>query len=139
MTSAEGVDPIDVAVGARLRIRRQELRMSQQGLAEGLGVSFQQVQKYERGANRISASMLVRAARALKCSGAFLLGTPLADAASAPVTDTLQAELNGLLATPGAVDLLRAFVQIRDRTARSGLLAVARAMVPQMPGRPQKR
>jgi transcriptional regulator with XRE-family HTH domain len=62
-------DPIDVAVGARLRIRRQEQRMTQSTLAEHLWVTFQQVQKYERGANRISASMLVKAARILECSG----------------------------------------------------------------------
>ena len=55
-------DPIDLAVGVRIRIRRKLLNVSQSALAEHLGISFQQVQKYERGANRISASMLVRTA-----------------------------------------------------------------------------
>ena len=50
--------PIDVHVGLRVRGRRHELGMSQSTLADALGVSFQQVQKYERGANRVSASML---------------------------------------------------------------------------------
>ena len=53
-----GPDPIDVAVGHRIRVRRKWLGISQSTLADHLGVSFQQVQKYERGANRTSASML---------------------------------------------------------------------------------
>ena len=54
----QGPDPIDVAVGARVRIRRRWLGFSQTQLATALGITFQQVQKYERGANRVSASML---------------------------------------------------------------------------------
>ena len=48
-------DPIDIAVGARIRMRRKSMGVSQQGLADVLGVTFQQVQKYERGTNRVSA------------------------------------------------------------------------------------
>ena len=59
-----GPDPIDVTVGAAIRFRRKEIDHSQSALAEALGVTFQQVQKYERGTNRISASMLVRASAA---------------------------------------------------------------------------
>lgn len=126
--NAADADPIDVAVGARIRIRRQELRMSQQTLGEHLGVSFQQVQKYEHGANRISASMLVKAARALDCPGGFLLG-PRGDGES-PTSqeDALQAELNHLLATPGAVELLRAFVQLPPGEARSAVIAIVRGL-----------
>ena len=60
------VDGVDRAIGARVRARRRSLSMSQSDLAERLGVSFQQVQKYERGANRISGSTLVAASRALQ-------------------------------------------------------------------------
>lgn len=63
---SEGPDPIDVHVGARVRLRRLEWYQTQNELADALGVSFQQVQKYERGLNRISASMLWRAAEHLK-------------------------------------------------------------------------
>ena len=56
--SADGPDPVDVHVGNRLRQRRTLLGMSQEKLAAAFGVSFQQIQKYERGANRISASRL---------------------------------------------------------------------------------
>lgn len=57
-------DPVDVFVGGRIRLARRLLGMSQDALASHLGITFQQVQKYERGANRISASMLWRAAHA---------------------------------------------------------------------------
>src|ERR1700679_3898260 len=59
-------NPIDVHVGLQVRLRRKELKISQEKLAESLGLTFQQVQKYERGANRISASTLYEIARALQ-------------------------------------------------------------------------
>ena len=129
MRSKEGgPSPIDVAVGARIRVRRQELGMSQQALAEALGVSFQQVQKYERGANRISASMMVRAARALGCPTAAFLGDLHVDSPDRDQEDALQAEINALLASPGAVDLLRAYAAIPDSDARSAVLAIVRGL-----------
>lgn len=57
-------DPVDVHVGARMLARRKQLNQSQAALADEIGVTFQQVQKYERGSNRISASMLYRTAKA---------------------------------------------------------------------------
>ena len=59
-------DPIDLAVGARIRLLRKVRGLSQQALAESAGVTFQQIQKYARGANRVSASMLSRIATTLK-------------------------------------------------------------------------
>jgi transcriptional regulator with XRE-family HTH domain len=61
-----GPDPIDVHVGTRLKLFRGLQRMSQERLGEELGITFQQIQKYERGSNRVSASMLYRAAQALR-------------------------------------------------------------------------
>jgi transcriptional regulator with XRE-family HTH domain len=122
---AVSADPIDVGVGARIRARRQALRMSQSTLAEQLGVSFQQVQKYERGANRISASMLIKAARALGCPGSFLLGARGPDGEPiSPQENALQAEISGLLATPGAEELLRAFGQLPAGEARASVIAI---------------
>jgi transcriptional regulator with XRE-family HTH domain len=60
------IHPVDIHVGARLRAFRKEARMSQETLAGHLGVTFQQVQKYERGTNRISASKLFEAAELLR-------------------------------------------------------------------------
>jgi transcriptional regulator with XRE-family HTH domain len=64
--ASPGPHPIDLHVGLRLRLRRKELRISQEKLAEALGLTFQQVQKYERGANRVSASKLWEIARILR-------------------------------------------------------------------------
>jgi transcriptional regulator with XRE-family HTH domain len=70
----ERTEQLDREVGARVRARRRELRMSQSKLGDQLGVTFQQVQKYERGVNRISASSLVLIAEALQCRPTDLLG-----------------------------------------------------------------
>ena len=66
-------DPIDVAVGLRVLNRRLDIDMSQKALADVLGVSFQQVQKYEKGKNRVSASTLVRMAAALQTTVGLLV------------------------------------------------------------------
>lgn len=58
-------DPIDIHVGAKIRVRRKQLGISQSALAETLGVTFQQVQKYEKGSNRVSASMLYKQEKSL--------------------------------------------------------------------------
>jgi transcriptional regulator with XRE-family HTH domain len=77
MAASSSPDPIDVHVGTRVRIRRKQLGLSQSALADALGLTFQQVQKYERGANRVSSSMLVRIARRLEVSiGYFFDGLP---------------------------------------------------------------
>ena len=76
-TALGGPDPVDVHVGLRVRELRKSCRLSQPALAQAIGVSFQQVQKYEMGANRISASMLYAIARTLKVALAvFFEGLP---------------------------------------------------------------
>ena len=118
----DGPDPIDVAVGARIRIRRRWLGLSQTQLANALGITFQQVQKYERGANRVSFSRLLEIAHALDCGLANLAEGLDADAGP---------ELNGLnvlLALDGALDLLEAYRTIRSRELRRALLMHARAL-----------
>ena len=67
-------DPLDVSIGARMQARRKMLAVSQGELATAIGVSFQQVQKYERGVNRVSASTLVRIAKRLGVTAAALIG-----------------------------------------------------------------
>jgi transcriptional regulator with XRE-family HTH domain len=114
-------DPIDVAVGARMRMRRKTLGLTQTALAEALGITFQQVQKYERGANRVSASMLVRAAKRLECPVAFLVGV---EPGGFPTDESLLT----MLAFPGAIDLLTAYTSIEDSQSRAAVLNVARAL-----------
>lgn len=115
-------DPIDVAVGIRVRSRRREMGLSQTALADHLGLTFQQVQKYERGSNRVSASMLVHIAERLKCSVASLVGET-ADGVETPTGDLLDC-----LALSGAIDLLKAYGSINSAAQRLALLKLARGM-----------
>ena len=114
-------DPIDVAVGARMRMRRKTLGLTQTDLAEALGITFQQVQKYERGANRVSASMLVRAGNRLDCPVGFLVGE---EPGGFPSDDKLLTQL----AFPGVLDLLAAYTAIEDAGSRNAVITVARAL-----------
>ena len=113
-------DPIDVAVGVRIRARRLELGMSQTKLATALGLTFQQVQKYERGDNRVSASTLVRAAATLNVPAAALLGEGGEPTADRPILHHL--------ATPGAFDLIEAFAAIAEADVRRALVNLARTL-----------
>ena len=72
--TATAPDRLDVAIGAAVRLRRKQLKISQEVLAERCGVSFQQVQKYENGANRVSFSRLVQIAHALGMRVSDLVG-----------------------------------------------------------------
>ena len=114
---------LELAIGARLRTRRRQLGLSQSDLAEKLGVSFQQVQKYERGANRVAASTLVAAAEALGTTVAALVGE---DGAGRDAGDDA---IFRALAKPGALELLQAFDGIADSRARAALVALAKEMV----------
>src|SRR6188768_2616137 len=70
-TEGRRPNPVDLHVGGRVRMRRTLLGVSQEQLADSLGLTFQQVQKYERGANRVSASKLYESARALQAPVSF--------------------------------------------------------------------
>jgi transcriptional regulator with XRE-family HTH domain len=119
----EGPDPVDIEVGARVRMRRREMGLSQTDLAVkcGKGITFQQIQKYERGANRISASRLVQIAGVLECRAADLLPDTTTDA----VTTPLAAIVNRLAVMPGAVSMLTklAAAPIHVRRGINDLLA----------------
>jgi transcriptional regulator with XRE-family HTH domain len=112
-------DPVDVEIGARIKRYRQAQHLSLAALGEAAGVSFQQIQKYEQGANRIAAATLVRIARRLQISAAYLLGESQ-DA-------DLEPETVALLRVPGAFALLEAFADIRDPAAREALIRLAEA------------
>src|SRR3954447_3249699 len=85
-----GPNPVDRHVGLRIRMRRKELGISQEKLAEALGLTFQQVQKYERAANRVSASKLFEIARALNTSvGYFYEGLAAGDELDGPSAQNL--------------------------------------------------
>ncbi len=115
------VTALELAIGARMRTRRRQLGLSQSELAEKLGVSFQQVQKYERGANRVAASTLVTASIALGTTVAWLVG----EEASGRDDDE---DVFRALARPGALEILQAFNAIPDARTRAALLALAKEM-----------
>jgi transcriptional regulator with XRE-family HTH domain len=101
-------DDVDVSVGAKIRLLRQCRGMSQAALAAAVGVSFQQVQKYESGANRVSASMLSKIAETLGVRIAELFGD--GDGVSG-LTD----EIATLLSEVGALELLRSYARLPRR------------------------
>ncbi len=119
---------IDWHVGSRLRLRRLELGMSQEKLAEALGITFQQVQKYERGTNRIGASRLHQIALALQVPITFFFegaadeGVPRNEhtAHSSPLADALS--------DAATVRLLRAFAQIEDPAVKQKAVTVIEAI-----------
>ncbi|HET9161693.1 MAG TPA: helix-turn-helix transcriptional regulator [Caulobacteraceae bacterium] len=119
-SNRRSANPLDVAIGARLRVRRRAAGLSQQKLAERLGVTFQQVQKYERGSNRIAGSTLISIAEALDTPASYFLG----EGAGGAVED--EAMVN--IAQRGASDLLKQYVHIRSSKVRAALLQLVRAL-----------
>jgi len=127
MVERIGPDPIDVSVGARVRTRRRWLGMSQTHLAEALGLTFQQIQKYERGTNRVSASMLVKIAAKLETTVGILVG----ENGAAPAESLIFAQLEA----PGASELLAAFALIKDAEARRAVITLTRSLTEGAKGR----
>jgi transcriptional regulator with XRE-family HTH domain len=121
--SEQGPDQIDVEVGLNLRRARLARGYSQTELGVALGISFQQIQKYERGANRVSASMLVKAARFLNVRSADLL--PLDDnAEAAPDLIRRFAEVRG------SAEILNAYCAVESPALRLAVLQFTRALGP---------
>jgi transcriptional regulator with XRE-family HTH domain len=113
-------DPIDKHAGARLRMRRMMVGMSQEKLAGALGITFQQIQKYEKGANRIAASRLQQIARILQVSPSFFFDE--GSAAETPQAGFAEADTGAyvvdFLSTAEGLQLNRAFAMIRDPKVR---------------------
>ncbi|WP_448205291.1 helix-turn-helix domain-containing protein [Azospirillum sp. sgz302134] len=131
-------NPIDVHVGSRVRLRRTLLGMSQEKLGEAIGLTFQQVQKYERGANRIGASRLFDLSRVLDVPVSFFFDDMPAEAASAPVDDD-EAGAGGYeersggyepdpMAKRETLELVRAYYRINDPSVRKRLFELTKAV-----------
>lgn len=115
--------PLDVALGSRIRLRRRELGLSQDQLARAVGITFQQVQKYEHGTNRVSFSRLVEIAIALRCAATELIGD-LDQPGSPTAFNRHVANLNA----PGAAELLEAYSAIDAPKHRRAILNLARQL-----------
>lgn len=120
-------DPIDVFVGARIALRRAAMGLSQTALAQRLGVSFQQLQKYESGANRISASRLHRLATVLATAPAAFFPPGETDETGDPA-DTWMTGLVFLTGTPEGRTVATSFPLIADREVRRSVARIVEAL-----------
>lgn len=127
-------NPIDVHVGARVRLRRTLMGMSQEKLGEALGLTFQQVQKYERGANRVGASRLFDLSRVLDVPVSFFFDDMSEDieALSPRLMSGLAEEPASLEVDPmtkrETLELVRAYYRITDPHVRRRVLDLAKAL-----------
>ena len=122
-------NPVDVHVGLRIRLRRKELGVSQEKLAEAIGLTFQQVQKYERAANRVSASKLYEVARALDTSTAYFFEGLTDDHIRTAAEPGGQTQMQAFLLTAEGVELATTFPRIQPSRVRRRILDLVRAMV----------
>jgi transcriptional regulator with XRE-family HTH domain len=135
-------NPIDVHVGTRIRLRRTLLGMSQERLGEALGLTFQQVQKYERGANRVGASRLYDLSRVLDVPISFFYddmpgGEGAPRAASRTLTgfaDAQDAFGDDTMNRRETLELVRAYNRITDAGVRKRVFDLIKSLVPDSTG-----
>jgi len=140
-TDREGrPSPIDVHVGSRIRLRRTLLGMSQERLGEALGLTFQQVQKYERGVNRVGASRLFDLSRVLDVPISFFfddLPDSLANSLDPPLSRRLggfpersESFADDTLSRRETLELVRAYYRITDPAVRKRVFELIKSMGP---------
>ena len=127
--------PVDVHVGARVRVRRTLLGMTQTNLGDAIGVTFQQVQKYENGANRISASRLFDLSQILDVPIEYFFDDMPADIAASSLATKKRGKAKKLpsyesnpMATRETMELVRAYYKITDPEIRKRLRELAKAI-----------
>ncbi len=118
--SSERPNPIDIHVGSRVRLRRNLLGMSQEKLGEALGLTFQQIQKYERGANRVGASRLFEMSKVLGVTVSFFFeDIPDESIAHAPgLAEGAEPFTDDPMKRRETLELVRAYYRIRDGRVR---------------------
>ncbi len=119
--NARRVQESDIAVGERNRARRNQLEMSQEDLGRALGVSFQQIQKYEKGANRISSGRLIQIVNALQCSVTDLIGA----GNSGPIKST---EFSRYASSKEGVAIINAMAKIPSPAVRRQMIDLAESL-----------
>ncbi|MGF1630747.1 MAG: helix-turn-helix domain-containing protein [Kiloniellaceae bacterium] len=128
-------DPIDVSIGSRLRLRRLAMGFSQETLARALGITFQQIQKYERGTNRVFASRLFLLARVLRVPVAYFF-QGLHSAGESNGTEgpggshaaSAEDGVQDLLGKSDTLKLIQAYNKITDPTVRRQIYALVRTV-----------
>ncbi|SHF64586.1 Transcriptional regulator, contains XRE-family HTH domain [Kaistia soli DSM 19436] len=129
MVNKKVPNPIDVHVGGRVRLRRMMQNMSQEKLGESLGITFQQIQKYEKGTNRIGASRLQHISSVLQVPVSFFFE----DAPGSPSDVGFEearpaAFVTDFLSSAEGLQLNRAFVRIKDPKVRRKIVDLVRAV-----------
>jgi transcriptional regulator with XRE-family HTH domain len=122
-------NPIDKHVGARVRMRRMMISMSQEKLGERLGITFQQIQKYEKGTNRIGASRLQQIATVLGVPVSFFFeGAPVQESSGAFGESASPAYVSDFLATSDGLALTKAFMKVTDSKVRRRIVDLVEAI-----------
>ncbi|CAK0774781.1 Helix-turn-helix transcriptional regulator [Azospirillaceae bacterium] len=125
-----GPDPIDVHVGSRVRLRRTLLGLSQEKFGEAIDLTFQQVQKYERGANRMGASRLYQASRILDVPVSFFfdqMPEEIAELMPQPILDEMKSD-EVHAQKPETQDLVRVYFAIQDPSVRKKVFELVKAV-----------
>ena len=140
MKTKGGPNDIDIHVGQRVKVRRSILGLSQEKLADALGITFQQVQKYERGTNRISASRLFDLMKILNVEPNYFFEQIGSDknlsALALGLSDNEQEGFvhNGedIMESKETINLLKAYYSVPDEEARKGMMELVKSMAKQL-------
>nr|WP_274534638.1 helix-turn-helix transcriptional regulator [Pararhizobium polonicum] len=125
-TPSKKPNPIDVEVGRRIRMRRTLLGLSQTTLADALGITFQQVQKYEKGTNRVGASRLQAIAEFLQIPVSFLFEGQ--ETIGADAESLHGREITEFISTTEGLSLNRSFVRIQDPDVRRKVVGLVKVL-----------
>ncbi|MCP4385501.1 MAG: helix-turn-helix transcriptional regulator [Hyphomicrobiales bacterium] len=130
MANKKQPNPIDIHVGSRVRLRRMMLSMSQEKLGDSLGITFQQIQKYEKGTNRIGASRLQNIARVLNVPISFFFeDAPGGEQAASGMAEPQSASyVVDFLSSAEGIQLNKAFVRIKDAKVRRKVIDLVRSI-----------
>src|SRR4051795_3003331 len=122
-------NPVDRHVGSRVRMRRMLVGMSQEKLGDSLGITFQQIQKYEKGTNRIGASRLHQIARVLGVPIEFFYeGAPQMEGAAGLGENPSPSYVADFLSTAEGIELMKAFISVEDSKVRRRIVDLAKAL-----------
>ena len=133
-TASGKPNPVDIHVGARVRLRRTLLGMSQEKLGEAIGLTFQQVQKYERGANRVGASRLYDLSRVLEVPVSFFFDDMPDEISSKSVHERREMSEspdpfdNDPMNRRETLELVRAYYRITDPNQRKKIFELVKSM-----------
>ena len=125
------LNPIDGHVGSRVRMRRLMLKMSQADLAGGLGLTFQQVQKYEKGTNRIGASRLQQISQILQVPVPFFFDRAPGQSGATVEIAASESYVNDFLATSDGLTLVRAYMRLPNPKLRRAIVYLVEQITPE--------